>query len=117
MKGQARLAIADRQILKLFVVISAALLTSPARAEQWPRFRGPNGQGISHDTAIPAKWTQDDYNWKVALPGGGHSSPIVWDDKVFVTCGDEKAARGMLLALRTSDGEVLWQKQYDLPAY
>jgi len=124
MKGQARLAIADRQILRLFIVISAILLTSPARAEQWPRFRGPNGQGISHDTTIPAKWTQDDYNWKVALPGGGHSSPIVWDDKVFVTCGDEKvalatleAARGMLLALRTSDGEVLWQKQYDLPAY
>jgi len=61
--------------------------------------------------------TEKDYNWKVRLPGVGHSSPVVWGDKVFVTCGDQKAGRGMLLALGVSDGRVLWQKEYDLTKY
>lgn len=117
MKGQGLLAMSERQIPRCFLLASVILLTSAAHAQQWPRFRGPNGQGISHAKTIPVKWTQDDYNWKVTLPGLGHSSPVVWADKVFITCADQKAARGMLLALRASDGEVLWQKQYTLTAY
>jgi len=66
---------------------------------------------------IPVKWTEKDYNWKVTLPGGGHSSPVIWQDKVFVTSGDQKAGRGILLALRVSDGKVLWQKEYALTSY
>jgi len=86
-------------------------------AQEWTRFRGPNGQGISSATTIPIKWTESDYNWKVELPGGGHSSPAIWGDKVFVTSGDAKVGRGVLLALSVSDGRVLWQKQFSLKAY
>ena len=117
MKGQARSATPGRQVSKCFLAVSAILLASAAHAQQWPRFRGPNGQGISHAKTIPTKWTQNDYNWKVTLPGGGHSSPVIWADRVFVTCADQKAARGVLLALRTSDGEALWQEQYQLTSY
>ncbi len=86
-------------------------------AQEWTRFRGPNGQGISSATTIPIKWTESDFNWKVELPGGGHSSPVLWGDKVFVTSGDAKVGRGVLLALSVSDGRVVWQKQFSLKAY
>jgi len=113
MKRYGRLAIEGGR----FLVVCVFLLVSVAQGQEWPRFRGPNGQGISYDKTIPVKWTEKDYNWKVELSGEGHSSPVVWGDKVFVTCGDQKAGRGMLLALNVSDGKVLWQKEYALKKY
>jgi outer membrane protein assembly factor BamB len=117
MKRSGQWAITGRRILKQLVVVSVFLLASVAQGRQWSRFRGPNGQGISNAETIPIKWTEKDYNWKVKLPGGGHSSPVIWGDKVFLTCGGQKAGRGILLAIRVSDGKVLWQKQYSLTKY
>ena len=57
---------------------------------EWTRFRGPNGSGISGAKAIPIKWTAKDYNWTVKLPGDGSSSPVVWGQHLFVTCNDRK---------------------------
>jgi outer membrane protein assembly factor BamB len=104
-------------MLQGLVVAYSILLASVTQGQQWARFRGPNGQGISHAKTIPIKWTEKDYNWKVTLPGGGHSSPVVWEDKVFVTSGDQKTGRGTILALRASDGKVLWQREYVLTPY
>ena len=81
------------------------------------RFRGPNGQGISDAKTIPVKWTEKDYNWKVKLPAGGHGSPVLWGDKVFVTCEDPETTGGILLGLSVTDGQVLWQKKYKLTQY
>ncbi len=89
-------------------------VAGPARADNWPRFRGPNGQGISDAKTIPGKWSPQEYQWKIDLPGGGHSSPLVWDDKVFITCADEKVQKGILLCLRASDGHEVWRKEYGL---
>ena len=69
----------------LFLLLGI-LLTCAAHGQEWSRFRGPNGQGISDAKTIPVKWTEKDYNWKVKLPAGGHGSPVLWNDKVFVTC-------------------------------
>jgi outer membrane protein assembly factor BamB len=100
-----------------FLVAFNILLASVSQGQEWTRFRGPNGQGISFDKSIPVKWTEEDYNWKLSLPGGGHSSPVLWGDKVFITSGDQKTDHGILLAIRASDGEILWQKQYALTPY
>jgi outer membrane protein assembly factor BamB len=100
-----------------FLVVCILLLVSVVQGQEWTRFRGPNGQGISNAKAIPVKWTEKDYNWKVRLPGIGHSSPVIWEDKVFVTSGNQKDGRGMLLALSASDGRILWQKEYALTKY
>ncbi len=97
----------------VIVALSLASVT-PAQAGNWPRFRGPNGQGVSDAGTIPAKWSEQDYNWKIELPGSGHASPVVWADKVFVTCVDEKALRGTLLCVSASDGRELWRKEYSL---
>jgi outer membrane protein assembly factor BamB len=98
-------------------VSCAIFLAATAQGQEWTRFRGPNGQGISHAKTIPIKWTESDYNWKVSLPGGGHSSPVVWRDKVFVTACDQSDNRGFLLALNVLDGKILWQKEYALTPY
>jgi len=90
------------------------LLVSGACADQraWPRFRGPDGTGVSDATTVPVAWTDQDYNWKVKLPGVGHSSPVVWGKRMFVTCGDPDTARRTILCLDTADGRTLWQRDY-----
>ncbi len=56
-------------------------------AQEWPRFRGPNGSGVSLSKTIPTTWTDQDFNWKIPLPGAGHSSPVLWGTRVFLTAG------------------------------
>ncbi len=79
---------------------------------EWSRFRGPNGSGISNATTVPIRWTENDYNWKAELPGIGHSSPVVWGNRVFVTCGDHGTAKRSVVCLGTTDGRALWQRDY-----
>ncbi len=117
MKKQNQHGKPTTQFLKVFFISFILFYASISQAQQWSRYRGPNGQGISYAKNIPLKWTQEDYNWKVTLPGGGHSSPVLWGDKVFVTSGDQNADQGLLLAMRVSDGKILWQKQYSLASY
>ena len=117
MKRRRRPAVTGKRFFEGLLVAWAILLSSVSQGQEWTRFRGPNGQGISHADTIPVKWTEKDYNWKVKLPGGGHSSAVLWGNKVFVTSGDQKTGRGILLALRVSDGKVLWQEEYALSPY
>jgi outer membrane protein assembly factor BamB len=89
------------------VVCGIVLCTSFVAAENWPRFRGPNGEGIARDTGVPVEWTADNgVLWKTVLPGVGHSSPIVWGDRIFVQSAT--ASERMLLCLRAGDGKILW---------
>jgi len=80
-------------------------------SENWPNWRGPSGDGISLEKGIPVKWSPtENIAWRVAIPGKGHSSPVVWDNKVFLTtCLPEKEQR-LLLCLDQRTGKKLWQK-------
>ena len=80
--------------------------------ENWSRFRGPNGSGVARDVAFPAVWTEDDYQWKVTLPGKGHSSPIGWEGKLFLTSGDAATGELMLIALDAATGKSLWEQRF-----
>ena len=93
------------------------LLVGVAPAQEWTRFRGPNGGGHSDAKTIPTKWSEADFNWKVALPGAGHSSPVLWGDKVFVTSCDARSGQFYILGFNTSDGSKLWQKESVLTPY
>ncbi len=100
---------------KLAVVLTLVFcLYSHTSAQDWTRFRGPNGQGHSNAKNIPVKWSQNDYLWTADLPGTGHSSPVIWGDRLFITCCDQKQARASVLALSTADGKMLWKKDYQL---
>ena len=91
-----------------YLVITA----SPAPGQEWTRFRGPNGSGVSDAQTIPVRWTEADYNWRVKLPGVGHSSPVVWGKAVFVTAGEEKSGTRIVLALDADSGETLWSRAF-----
>ena len=81
-------------------------------AENWPCFRGPIRQGISHEKDIPTKWSQtSNILWKTPIPGVGWSSPVVFDDRVFVTTATNEGASFRLLCLDRLTGTVLWNKQ------
>ena len=72
------------------LVTTAALtflaLTMISAADQWPQFRGPNAGVIPDDPGLPDTWSEtQNVVWKVDVPGMGWSSPIVWDDHVFLT--------------------------------
>ena len=52
----------------------------------WPQWRGPGGSGISHEANLPEEWTPTkNVQWKTPLPGRGHSSPIIWGNRIFLT--------------------------------
>ncbi|MBE0534686.1 MAG: PQQ-binding-like beta-propeller repeat protein [Phycisphaerae bacterium] len=95
------------------------VLPSLLPAQEWTRFRGPEGQGIARDAAadIPTAWGAADYQWKVPLPGGGHSSPVVWGDTVFVTSADRKGGKRYLLAINAADGAEMWRRQFAFSGY
>lgn len=97
----------------LFVIAVGLLGVVPAPADEtsWNRFRGPNGSGISKATSVPSRWTEKDYNWQIGLPGPGHSSPVVWDQRIFATCGDPKTALRTLVCVDAPTGRTLWQHQ------
>ena len=70
------------------------LLAAAAHAQNWPTFRGPNGSGIA-TAPLPTTWDGEKSSnilWKTPLPGLGHSSPVVWGDRVFVTLAISSAA-------------------------
>ncbi len=91
-------------------VLGLGLILQPAFAQEWSRFRGPNGTGHGHATAIPTQWSEADYNWRIRLPGGGHASPILWGNRIFLTGADE--TRFFVFAVDGQDGEVLWRREY-----
>ncbi len=86
----------------------------PTSAQEWTRFRGPNGTGISHAKTVPTKITDADINWKVALPGVGHSSPVLWGERVFVTTTGDKAGGFQAVCVDARDGKILWQHDFPL---
>ncbi len=91
-------------------VVLASL--AAADAQEWTRFRGPNGTGHSDATAIPAEWTEADYNWRVELPGVGHSSPVLWGDRIFLLSADPDTAERYVLCLSAVDGHELWRREF-----
>src|SRR2546428_8243113 len=72
-------------------LLALALASIPIRAENgngsnWAQWRGPGGLGVSTEAGLPTEWSPTtNIVWKTAIPGRGHSSPIVWGDRIFLT--------------------------------
>jgi outer membrane protein assembly factor BamB len=101
---------------------STTYIGSPSSNADWPRFRGPDGQGQSDASGLPLSWSaQENMAWKVRLPGAGSSSPIVIGDHIYLTCysgylvpgeaqGSLNDLARHLLCLNREDGALLWNK-------
>lgn len=125
----------------LVVIFAAALLQAPLishgapkpAALQWGQWRGPLANGSSPDAHPPIEWSETNHVvWKRALPGKGHSSPVVWDDRIYVTSAEPfgepvdlvydnapgthdnvgvgQKHRFLVLALNREDGKIVWQR-------
>jgi outer membrane protein assembly factor BamB len=89
----------------------AITLAVPVRSADWPVWRGPKGDGIVTDPAVPAKWSAtENVLWKVEVPGLGHSSPIVSNGRVFLTSFDPRTNDRLLLCFDRKDGKLLWRQ-------
>lgn len=131
--------------MRLIVLLSALLLLPCSlQAQEWPRFRGPNGGGVNTNVQIKPDWTDSDIQWRVKLSGGGISSPVIWGEKVFVHSAEEvagaaepqpkkgkgkagktkggKAAAAdevshrIVTCLDAKTGKTLWEKKFPGPA-
>ena len=104
------------------------------RSGNWPSFRGPQAAGIADEQHLPDRWnveTGENILWRTSIPGLGHSSPIVWGDRLFVTSAissrggatfktgpyngadasdDTSSHQWVLYALDTASGRIVWQK-------
>ncbi len=105
------------------VLLAMLFFAGSVQAENWPGWRGPRGDGTSLEKNVPVRWSAakgENIAWKVPIPGKGHASPIVWQDKIFVVscleepAGDQRADRAdrdrVLLCLDRAGGKLLWQK-------
>ena len=102
--------------IPVVAVVVCIWLNSSLPAADWPRFRGPTGEGDSSDAEVPTEWSDDDnLKWRLEMPGKGFSSPIVVGENVFVTCysdadGDLANLKRHLLCVNRHAGEVVWEK-------
>jgi hypothetical protein len=80
-------------------------------AENWPQWRGPQGTGVADDGDYPIEFSSDDgVAWRTELPGLGTSTPIVWGENVFVTCGIDGQDGIVCYDLKT--GDERWRRQF-----
>lgn len=136
MKSTRRISLA--LIAALLLEVALGIATTASAAGNWPQWRGPDGSGISTEKNLPAEWsTTKNIKWKTPIDGRGHSSPIVWDNKIFVTTAIEgelvpgaKAPKHMMgdkefvhpdsigankkhtfkvIAVNRDTGKILWQ--------
>ena len=94
--------------LNLAIVAAAVVAGGLVHAENWPAWRGAGGNGEIGDQKLPAEFSlEKNLKWKVALPGRGCSTPIVWEDQIIVTTpiGEEDG----VVAL-DRDGKELWRE-------
>lgn len=96
----------------LVLLVAAQVLPSCSNAQEWPRFRGPNGTGESEATTVPGTWTDDDYNWVTKLPGVGNSSPVLWGEKLFILSADPETATRFVLCIDSQKGTEIWRRDF-----
>lgn len=86
--------------------------TAAPAAENWPGWRGPRGDGTATQAPnLPVAFSiETDTAWKTKIPGTGHASPIIWEDRIFLVTAEEENTNRSLLSLNRKTGEILWQK-------
>jgi outer membrane protein assembly factor BamB len=127
------------RIKTTFLTVPAFLLItflylSPVHPQNWPSFRGQSANGVADNQNLPSSWDAEsgkNIKWKIALPGLAHSSPIVWQDYLFVTTavssagddsfkpglygsgdasGDQSAHEWRVIAINKKTGEIRWER-------
>jgi len=108
------------RFIALIVLAGYGLTSAPGRAEPWPQWRGPHGDGIATETDLPGTWSKSkNVAWRTPLPGRAGATPCVWGDRIYLTSNDESAADSsgrsgddlVLVAIDTADGRIVWKRR------
>jgi len=100
-----------RNLLTFFFILFFIGINRVGTSQNWPNWRGPNGDGTSLETNIPTKWDSvSNVVWKVPVAGKGYSSPIIWNDYLFMTTAIIETQEKVLLCYDNKTGKLLWQK-------
>lgn len=100
--------------LSLPTVVRGHLADDAAASAVWPGWRGGPAGGVSAARGLPVSWSASDgFDWKVAVPGEGNSSPVVWDDRIVLTTalGEGPTRTLALVCFDAESGELLWQSE------
>jgi outer membrane protein assembly factor BamB len=101
---------ANSKSLKITIVLFFVSIIF-VQAQNWPMWRGPSGDGTSVETNLPREWDSiKNVIWKSPVPGVGHSSPIVWEDKLFTLTAIPETGERALLCFSSKNGKPEWQK-------
>jgi hypothetical protein len=102
---------ASRRGVSLFLLTALVVLASGVRAENWPGWRGPRGDGTSLETNVPVRWSPtNNVVWTATLPGRGHGSPIVWGDRMFLLAAREEREERVVVCVDARTGTSVWQR-------
>ena len=99
-------------LLVVLVVFFPSFASRLDAEENWPGWRGPRGDGSVAETArIPIAFdVAEDAVWKVEIPGVGHASPVIWEDRIFLVTADEEKETRSLLCLDRESGKEVWSR-------
>jgi outer membrane protein assembly factor BamB len=99
------------------VLAALTLVRATGTTQEWTRFRGPNGTGIGHAPDLTAKISEANIHWKLALPGEGHSSPVLWGDRLFLTCSSGDPGGISVLCINAKEGSIIWKRDFALKLF
>ncbi|MCK5277009.1 MAG: PQQ-binding-like beta-propeller repeat protein [Cyclobacteriaceae bacterium] len=97
----------------LSIIIISLFLNSlsDVLAQNWPNWRGINGDGTSAEINLPTQWDSiTNVVWKSSFPGTGHASPIIWGDRLFTVTALLETQEKILLCYDSKSGDLLWQE-------
>jgi outer membrane protein assembly factor BamB len=98
-----------RPLARWLIIVGAVTMfgTVVARAENWPQWRGPNNNGISNETNLPAEFNATkNIAWKLPLPGMSGATPVIWVDRIFLSSED---GNDLVLLCLSTEGKQLWK--------
>src|SRR5262245_51126703 len=103
--------LSSRHGLNLLIACAVAATASAAFADNWPQWRGPHGNGVCDERNVPVKWgSKENVAWRLKLPGRAGATPVVWEDRIFLTSVAEDNDTLVLLCVQT-DGKLAWRRK------
>ena len=94
--------------MKVFYLLVALNASIVVAVENWPQFRGPDGQGHADDANLPVTWsTNQNVTWRTEIPGKGWSSPVIWGQQIWMTTATEKGRSLRAVGVDGNTGKIL----------
>jgi outer membrane protein assembly factor BamB len=96
--------------MRNLIALLLICLAGPAAYCNWPEFRGPNGDGHADDAKLPVAIDRSVVRWETPIHGKGWSSPVVWEDRIWLTTATEDGKQMSVLCVDRESGEILHDK-------